>query len=1430
MAIGKGVAASLRSVWLPVLARLKVLSEWWRAKNRRYGWRWRAANVAAVVLVLSSVVIPIAQEFVQVNRYKLSAEALQLAGSTDPSLSKQLSYDAEKQLYQFNKNSVKADDLPSKLQQSSVGAENKSNTKSYALDVPVNFSKGVTYHDTNSQLSFSMVPEFRGLDGKIEQGHIVFPLDGGNQAVYTLKNNGLKEDIIVPKVTADTMRFSYQLQLPKTLEARVIPGSGGALGVYSADPMLFGDISFGSNQDRSAVEQARLKGAKSFLVFGLPAPYIKAANGGSIGKASARFELRDNRLSVIAENLSGINTPITIDPSVVVTSTSDFQSTGNDEGMIDFLTSGQITRGGLTGGSIGSWTQGTSFTTARNGQGTVAYGGYMYVLGGDTGSSVYTADTRYAAIGTNGVLGSWAATGNNLPAIRGYFTAVAYNGYMYVAGGVGASNFNDVLYSRINSDGTLGSWTTTSSFTNARRDLATVVHNGYFYVLGGNTGSVQNDVQYAAINADGTLGSFSSTTSFTTARRSAGVVVNNNYMYVIGGDGGSAASQLTDVQYAPINANGTVGTWVATTSYTGGRSFHATALYNGYLYVMGGYNSSFVNLTDVQYAPFNANGTIGAWSTTTVMPVGRFGMRAVAYDGYLHFLGGGDSTPTRYNTTYYAPIATPGIATAYTASGNAFTTTRRGHQTVVYDSYLYIMGGDNGGTPVNTIYKATIAADGTIGTFSSTTAFTTNRTFFSAVAYNGYMYVLGGCSSAFSSCTTAGNNLATVYKSTISETDGTLGSWSAQTSFTTARYGLSAVAYNGYMYVLGGVNGSTFQSDIQYHAFGASGAISGAWTTSAKTVVARAYAGAVVNAGNLYIAGGCTAGAITCTTVSNAVYYAALASSGDLNANLTTNGTSFTNSRGMFGLAPLNGYMYVVGGWGGSSTYYGDTQYAPINADGSIGTWATSSTSTLANNVQAPGVVATNGSLYSTGGYNGTTYYTSVQIAQVNNGGRGTLNAYSTSGTLPGSGLADHAAVAYNGYLYAIGGDDGFSNTNDVRYAPLNADGTVGTWTTDPITFSTGRVDLQAVVLNGFLYVLGGYNGTSTYYKDIQYAPVGTSGALTGSFASAGSNTTNGGEGSCVVTYGDKIYSIGGWDGSSDYATTQYATQAANGTIGSWSTTSSISSARSNGACTVNNGYMYYFGGESTIMNNDAQFAVINGDGTLGTWTQTTAFPFPRRDLVAMPANGFMYLVGGWVTSGTIDVTLYAAINSNGTLGPWQQTARLVTFTLRDTAAAYYNGRIYIPGGYDTQYRAYTQVAVVNSIPRKATYSKLINLGSLQNINGVSYNGSVPGGLGSIKYYAYGANGVLSSNGLGSAISATSVTSCDSNLTAVRYLRVVVTLDDTSGTAFRDALTTPAFLTDFTVNYVAGHPASNIRLRHGQTLQSGGLSPLDTCY
>lgn len=117
----------------------------------------------------------------------------------------------------------------------------------------------------------------------------------------------------------------------------------------------------------------------------------------------------------------------------------------------------------------------------------------------------------------------------------------------------------------------------------------------------GHTGYTAGGGEAASCNSPGGSIAWGNTTSFATGRYNFGVAAYNCYIYVVGGSNGS---NLTDVQYAPINTNGSIGAWQTTTSISG--SGYAAVAYNGYLYSVG---------SSVQYAPINADGTLGTWTS-----------------------------------------------------------------------------------------------------------------------------------------------------------------------------------------------------------------------------------------------------------------------------------------------------------------------------------------------------------------------------------------------------------------------------------------------------------------------------------------------------------------------------------------------------------------------------------------------------------------------------------------------------------------------------------------------------------------------------------------------------------------------------------------------------------------------------------------------
>ncbi|MCL4409729.1 MAG: hypothetical protein M1356_05375, partial [Gammaproteobacteria bacterium] len=120
-------------------------------------------------------------------------------------------------------------------------------------------------------------------------------------------------------------------------------------------------------------------------------------------------------------------------------------------------------------------------------------------ISSDTLLNIDTTNSNETA--ANGpLLGTWGTT-SSLPEGRINSSSVVANGYIYETGGstwqctgtdkLGNCTGNDwvptinVMYAKINANGTTGSWAYTTSLPATRSSHASVVANGYLYVIGG---------------------------------------------------------------------------------------------------------------------------------------------------------------------------------------------------------------------------------------------------------------------------------------------------------------------------------------------------------------------------------------------------------------------------------------------------------------------------------------------------------------------------------------------------------------------------------------------------------------------------------------------------------------------------------------------------------------------------------------------------------------------------------------------------------------------------------------------------------------------------------------------------------------------------------------------------------------------------------
>ena len=314
-----------------------------------------------------------------------------------------------------------------------------------------------------------------------------------------------------------------------------------------------------------------------------------------------------------------------------------------------------------------AWSKTSALPVAMQGFPTVvaplAGGTYIYTLGGNIGLSGYggamtsnVADVNFnqlnmttSASGNAGSLvnTSWTKT-TALPALRGFsagaiatsfnsLVPAAANGFVYVLGGLDASGTaqNTVYYAQINSDGTVGTWNTTTSLPQPLFGHAVAIFHGRLYVAGGNdaSGTPTKTVYSAVIEVDGTLGFWSTYTALPTAVAYHQLVTAGGVLYILGGTSSagvnptsstqSAASSKT-VYYNLINiVDGTLAaSWMTNSnSMIKNDEKHTAVAVGANILVSGGLfgatGSTSFQTGEEYYAAVNADGSLGSFNGAT---------------------------------------------------------------------------------------------------------------------------------------------------------------------------------------------------------------------------------------------------------------------------------------------------------------------------------------------------------------------------------------------------------------------------------------------------------------------------------------------------------------------------------------------------------------------------------------------------------------------------------------------------------------------------------------------------------------------------------------------------------------------------------------------------------------------------------------------
>jgi hypothetical protein len=1185
-------------------------------------------------------------------------------------------------------------------------------------------------------------------------------------------------------------------------------------------------------------------------------------------------------------------------------------------------TSGEIDSANPGSGTCSGWctTAAYNLPQARANFSLVAYNGFLYAFGGTDSSGTRQNTVYMAKLGANGEPQLWHPTdgnsnnwvywyqGSNLSSTRAYSSAVAYNNRMYLIGGLSTSSaVSTVEVADINPTGTLGAWTTSTALPTALYGHSAQVYNDRLYVLGGTAsigGALLNSVYYVKINSNGTLNNWIQTTSFSTGRKTGGgnfSVVWGGYLYISGGcsavnASGYCTTVQSDTQVASINADGSLDVWNNMGGVSDQRMGSSLIAWRDNIYGIGGCSvqntttgdCTTAMLSSIIYGTINqdgdastvdqsvVNGTApcsGAAPTSCNLPgstnVGNMLSAAVITNGYLYVIGGctNNSCSTTSDDVVYAAISSTGIMTrpatcpagAYTGGTWCRDTTNliaggiAATSPVVFGNRIYLVGGLDGAGNTNTIVRTTVNNDGSISTWTSQSMtglgansvsylFAYARANPTAAATNpGNLYIFGGCTaSSDAGCTGYSQG---VYKCNIQTSGAVAGcSTSGQQQIgivpgdTQAGLGImSGTVYANYIYLIGGVTPNQVDlATLRYAKF-----------DNNNNVVSANGSGAWVQSTNVMPTGRRRAAA--------------------------------------FG---YNGYIYVVGGYDGTSGsgVLADIVFIKVNvSDGSLGSASEGfkESAVTINQRWGLSVPVSNSFAYVIGGCSVgaspgscTTRTDVIQTFQIYNNDSGAPANYSTSANTYAASpnRIGVSSAIMNGYIYAAGGcvstTDCTTASNDVSYAPIDANGTVGTWASTTGSLPDVRAWGKLEAAGGALYYMGGQSSTATDRRsEVYYATPASGNVTTWSTASSGlpSGRTNFGS----TVWNNRLYVIGG-EGTgtgctgSNVCNTVYASPQLNagGNITSaWSTSSMpINVARSGLTAVAYANNLYIFGGyDGANYLSDSQYAQINAaTGLAGGWTYSTSLPGSLTQAEGFAANGYIYLVGGRSSATTCDpITLAAPISANTTIasgnnptgiGEWYETNQRYTGARYGASAVYNDGKAYVIGGGCGATLTYAspvvQQTALLSQPQVANYSIMIDtdsdvfptswlLNGLDNSIGANWR---------LKYRSmtspttsctapamttWGQETNFGNVTLGLPGIYTPKNSSGASTNCARYYYFNTTVDSSQAFGYPDDVTRGPTVTDLTLQFTAD-PSK--RLMHGRTFTGGLQQPIDTPY
>ncbi len=444
--------------------------------------------------------------------------------------------------------------------------------------------------------------------------------------------------------------------------------------------------------------------------------------------------------------------------------------------------------------------------TPRKNEALVAANDWLYAIGGSTatnGSGSPSASVERLRVNSDATLGTaQPLNATPLNVARYGHCAVVLNDKLVVLGGaIGTGSLRSLEWASIKADGSLSTFTMVPDVLAKGRAFATCsIVGDRLVVVGGIDNTLDlATIEHAPIAADGMIGTFAlATSSLAAARHGHATFVTSSKVLVVGGNAGGA--DTTTAEIAPVDGEGTVGTFVTSTSTLPNATSHLTSVqWGNQLYAL-----PYMSTVD-------ANGLPGAFTDSGLAKYGfahTDGTRVVVARDHLYMLSTTNTDQATYDLVVTAPLdATATLGSFALSSTSALPEARSGAGAAVIGNGLYVIGGQGPAGAAATLYRAPIDVDDSIGAFAlSATQLPAGRSEFGVAIANGQIYLLGG--------SVAGTNTNTIINAPIA-TDGAIGAFvvttdsvASQTTMLSVRRGFTTFIAGNNICIVGGYSGT----------------------------------------------------------------------------------------------------------------------------------------------------------------------------------------------------------------------------------------------------------------------------------------------------------------------------------------------------------------------------------------------------------------------------------------------------------------------------------------------------------------------------------------------------------------------------------------------------------------------------------------------